>query len=136
MADAAPGSHSDEFAGLFQTDAVELAAMSFGRTFVDASLADPLRELKLVDRAVAELGGVDLYRGLFGTAKLAIWERIQPYTLEVITVWQQARVAAQLTTAGQYGAAYVSLLRRGEQLLHAADPVAVLRGYLPGVELR
>jgi len=124
------------FAGLYQTDAVELAAMAFSRVFADATMVDPKRVMDQVDRAVADLGGVDLYSGLFGTAKSALWDRVQPYSLEVVLLWQQARVAARRTTPGQYGGAYVFLLRRGEQLLQASDPVGALRGFLPGSELR
>lgn len=136
MADAAEDSHPADFDGLYQTDAVDLAARAFRRVFAGATMADPMRELDKVDRAIAKLGGVDVYSGLFGTAKTELWHQVQPYTLEVVLVWEQARVAARRTTAGQYGVAYVYLLRRGEQLLQATDPVSALQGYLPGMDLR
>lgn len=136
MADAAEDPHPAAFDSLYQMDAVELAARAFSRTFVGATLGDSKRTLDKVDRSVADIGGVDLYSGLFGTAKTALWEQIQPYSLEVVILWQQARVAARRTTPGQYGAAYIFLLRRGEQLLQATDPVSALQGYLPGLDLR
>jgi hypothetical protein len=131
-----PDPHPAEFNGLYRSDAVELAATVFGRTFAGATLADPVRDPLLVDRVVAELGGVDLYSGIFGMARSELWNQVQPYSLEVISLWQQALVAAPRTTGGKYSESYVVLLRRGEQLLAASDPRSALQGFLPGSQLR
>ena len=50
---------------------------------------------------------------------------------ETVAMWSAARVAAVRVSGNESPVSHLYLLRRGEQLLQAADPVATLRGWLP-----
>lgn len=124
--------------GLYLSDSVELAAFAFPAVFAGASLVAPVREFDHVDSVVAALAGIDLYTGFLGTTNSVTSNQLQPYVLEIVALWQQALIAVQHVRAGSdHTVVEIVMLRRGEILLQATDPVATLRSWLPGgVSLR
>lgn len=99
----------------------------FWALFGRATLAQPVqRSLRELDEVVAGAAGVEL--GLFDST---VWQQLQCYVLEIVAIWSTARVAGVRASGGEHSRTYVYLLRRGEQLLGAADPVATLRSWLP-----
>ena len=91
-----------------------------------------MRPLDQLDRAVARWAGLTLDSGFLGLVSPTLWTQLQPYVLEVLAIWAAARVAATRVDGGDHTSTDVYLLRRGEQLLQSSDPVATLRGWLPG----
>lgn len=104
--------------------------------FAGATVGAPVRPVERADEVVAWSAGVNLNTGLLGTVDRNTWQLLQPYVLESVVLWQQARVAALRTTGGDHTATILSLLKRGETLLGSSDPVRTLRELLDGVELR
>ncbi|HEY5820634.1 MAG TPA: hypothetical protein VIT20_01570 [Propionibacteriaceae bacterium] len=99
--------------------------------FGGGGVLDPARPFDTVDRTVAWLAGLDIYTGLLGTTSRPMWEQLQVYVLETVSLWQQALIAAPRTIGGDHASSAVYFLRRGEQLLQSPDPVNVLRSLLP-----
>lgn len=119
------------FDGLYRSDPIELAALTFGQVFVDGTVASPRRDLDRVDQVIAWLAGVDINQGLFGMVGGLPYEQIQTYSLETVAIWQRELVAATRVEGSDHVRVSVYLLRRGEDLLRSADPVAMLRGTAP-----
>jgi len=111
--------------------------MAFLGVFAGADLSSPQRSLTDLDRHVGLLAGLDVQVGLLGVFD-DTRVHIQPYVLETVLIWQQARVAAPRGAEPEFGLSrqrwvdYLYLLRRGQQLLTMGDPVAGLHGWLPG----
>lgn len=124
------------FEGLYRADAVELATEVFLHVFVGATVGAPVREGGRVDEIVAWLAGVPMNTGLLGTTDTTTWQLLQPYVLECVCLWEQARVASTRTTGGDHARAFCCLLKRGEHVLGSADPHRTMRELLDGVELR
>jgi hypothetical protein len=124
------------FEGLYRADAVGLATEVFLQVFAGATVGAPVRDGARVDEIVAWLAGVPLNTGLLGTADLHTWQLLQPYVLETVCLWEQARVASTRTTAGDHTRTFCCLLKRGENVLGSADPQRTMRELLDGVELR
>jgi hypothetical protein len=124
------------FEGLYRADAVQLATDVFLQVFAGASVGAPVRDAARVDEIVAWLAGVPLNTGLLGTADLHTWQLLQPYVLETVCLWEQARVASTRTTGGDHARTLCCLLKRGEHVLGSADPRRTMRELLDGVELR
>ena len=89
-----------------------------------------------VDEVVAWLAGVGMNTGLLGTTDRNTWQLLQPYVLESVALWEQARVASTRTVGGDHARMICCLLKRGEQVLGSADPLRTMHGLLDGVELR
>jgi len=124
------------FEGLYRADAVELATATFLNVFAGATVGAPVRDGSRVDEIVAWLAGVPLNTGLLGTPDATTWQLLQPYVLETVCIWEQARVASTRTTGGDHARAFCCLLKRGEDVLGSSDPLRTLRALLDGVELR
>ncbi len=120
------------FEGLYRSDPIELAALAFGHVFAGASVTSPRRDLHRVDEVLAWLAGVDINTGIFGTVGGVGYEQLQVYSLEVVAIWQRELLAATRVEGSDHTRISLYLLRRGERLLRAADPVAMLRGSEPG----
>ena len=111
--------------------------MAFLGVFAGVDLSSPQRHLSDVDRHVGILAGLNVQVGLLGAFD-DTGVQLQPYVLETVLIWQQARVAAARGAEPEFGLSrqrwvdYLYLLRRGQQLLTMGDPVAGLRGWLPG----
>ncbi len=127
-----PRAPYDGLRGLFDTDPVELAAHAFPLVFRGADLRNPLRGSEAIDRAVAALGGVPFGTGLLGLIGQTEWARLQPLTVEILVLWEQALVAGQRTVGSDHARHYLVLLRRGAALLQVPDPVGFLRDALDG----
>lgn len=119
------------FDGLYRSDPIELAALTFAQVFVDGTVANPRRDLARVDQIIAWLAGIDINQGLFGMVGGLAYEQIQTYSLETVAIWQRELVAAIKVEGSDHVRVSVYLLRRGEELLRSADPVAMLRGTTP-----
>lgn len=119
------------FAGLYRTDPVELAAITFCRVFGGGGVLDPARTFDAVDRTVASLAGLDIATGFLGTTSRPQWEQLQVYVLDCVAIWQQARIAGPRTTGGDIASTSVYFLRWGERLLNSPDPINTLRAMLP-----
>ena len=117
--------------GLYRCNPVDLASQLFGMLFGGGSLLLPERPLHQADEAAARLAGLDLNTGLLRSVDRGLWTQLQPYVLDSVAIWQSARVAAVRTIGSDHTSAFVYLLRRGEELLRAADPVGTLHGWLP-----
>lgn len=125
------------FEGLYRSDPIELAALTFAQIFVDGTVANPRREFNRVDQVTAWLAGVDINQGLFGTVGGLAYEQIQSYSLETVSIWQRELVAATKVEGSDHVRVSLYLLRRGEELLRSEDPITMLRGTPPGpAELR
>lgn len=124
------------FEGLYRADAVEVATETFLHVFAGATVGAPIREGSKVDEVVAWLAGMPLNTGLLGTAEVHTWQLLQPYVLESLALWQQARVASTRTAGGDHAGVFCCLLKRGEDVLGSPDPHRTMRELLEGVELR
>jgi hypothetical protein len=124
------------FEGLYRADAVEVATATFVNVFAGATVGAPVREASRVDEVVAWLAGINLNTGLLGTTDRTTWELLQPYVLETVCLWEQARVASTRTLGGDHARTVCCLLKRGEGVLGSPDPVRTVRDLLDGVELR
>ena len=102
--------------------------------FTGASLLDPVRPVRRIDEALQALSGVGPRRNLAAWLGLAAPSdpSVQPYLMESVVIWQQARVAALRTWGGQTAVTTVTLLTRGANVLTAPFPAAALRDYLDG----
>jgi hypothetical protein len=118
--------------GLFDADPVELAGRAFPMVFGGSNLVSPVRESDQLDFAVAGLVGLPFGTGFLGLVGRGEWERLQPITMEIICLWQQALVAGQRTIGSDHARHYLVLLRRGAAMLQVPDPVGFLRNALEG----
>ena len=82
--------------------------------FAGATVGAPVRDGFRVDEVVAWLAGVPLNTGLLGTTDLSTWQLLQPYVLETVCLWEQARVASTRTIGGDHARMICCLLKRGE----------------------
>ena len=99
-------------------------------------MGTPVRDGFRVDEVVAWLGGIPMSTGLLGTTDRSTWQLLQPYVLESVVLWEQARVASTRTVGGDHARMICCLLKRGERVLGSADPLGTMRELLDGVELR
>lgn len=113
-----------------------MATATFVSVFAGASVGAPVRDGFRVDEVVAWLAGVPLSTGFLGTADQHTWQLLQPYVLETVALWEQARVASTRTTGGDHARMICCLLKRGEHVLGSPDPLRTMRELLGGVELR
>ncbi len=113
-----------------------MAAVAFTNVFAGATVDAPVRESHRIDEVVAWMAGISLATGLLGTVDGATWQLLQPYVLESVCLWEQARSASTRTPGGDRARVICCLLRRGEGVLGSSDPVRTLRELLDGVELR
>ena len=113
-----------------------MATAAFVSVFAGATVGTPVRDGFRVDEVVAWLAGVPLNTGLLGTADRTTWQLLQPYVLETVVLWEQARVAATRTVGGDHARMICCLLKRGEHVLGSPDPLRTMRELLDGVELR
>ena len=116
---------------MYASDPVELASQLFGMLFGGGSLVAPERPTEPGRPAGGPAGRLDLNTGLLGTVGRGLWTRLQPYVLDSVAIWPSARIAAVRVFGSDHSASFVYLLRRGDQLLRSAEPVRVLRGWLP-----
>jgi hypothetical protein len=115
---------------------VDLAVATFLGVFAGATVGAPVRDAHRIDEVLAWLAGVPMSTGLLGTTDRTTWELLQPYVLETVCLWEQARVASTRTVGGDHARTVCCLLRRGENVLGSADPQRTMRELLDGVELR
>ena len=113
-----------------------MATIAFLNVFGGATVGAPVRDAGHVDEVVAWLAGVPMNRGLLGTTDRATWELLQPYVLETTCLWEQARAASTRTVGGDHARMICCLLKRGESVLGASDPLRTMHDLLDGVELR
>jgi hypothetical protein len=128
-----PTARFDGLPALQSADPVELAAALFTETFAEVRLAAPVVEMPSVDRAMDRLTGWASKRSAIGwlSGQLAFRPEVQPYLMESVLIWQQARIAGMRSWGtAQRSAAGVVLLPRGAELLKSSDPVAGLRALL------
>ncbi len=104
--------------------------------FAGATVGAPIRPTSRVDEVVAWLAGIPMGTGLLGTTDRTTWQLLQPYVLESVCLWEQARVASTRTTGSDHVSSLCCLLRRGENVLGSPDPLRTMRELLDGVELR
>lgn len=95
-----------------------------------------MRDGVRVDEVVAGLAGVSVITGLLGTTDRTTWQLLQPYVLETVCLWEQARVAATRTVGGDHARMICCLLRRGERVLGSTNPLRTMRGLLDPAVLR
>ena len=116
------------FEGLYRSDPIELAVLTFFQVFAGGTVARPRRDFARVEQVTARLAGIDINQGLFGMVGGLSYEQIQAYSLESVTIWQRELVAATGVEGSDHVQVSIYLLRRGEELLRSEDPVAMLRG--------
>jgi hypothetical protein len=115
---------------------VEVATETFLHVFAGATVGAPIREGSRVDEVLGWLAGIPLNAGLLGTPDQHTWHLLQPYVLETIALWEQARIASTRTTGGDHVRVFCCLLKRGENVLGSSAPHRTVRELLDGVELR
>ena len=111
-----------------------MAAALFAETFARVRLTSPVVDMPSVDQAMGRLTGWVPKRSALSWlgGRVGIRPEVQPYLLESVLIWQQARVAGMRSWgSAQHSAAGVVLLPRGAELLKSSDPAAELRALLP-----
>lgn len=113
-----------------------MATAAFLGVFAGATVGSPVRDGFRVDEVVAWLAGVPMNTGLLGTTDRTTWQLLQPYVLESVCLWEQARVASTRTIGGDHARTTCCLLRRGERVLGSTDPLQTMRELLDPTVLR